>query len=154
MMSLTRSFILINLTGLMLLGSGCTHIEEIEVGDIERFELIRFTGSGIEFEMDVPVENPNSFRVRVTETDLDIFYDGMNLGKIVSPGNLIIPGRSTDIYTLNGTISLENLTGGSSSLLSIFFQRSADLDIKGRIKVRSFLYSRTFDVSEKISIDF
>lgn len=154
MVSFLRVFFLAGLTGMILLGSGCAKIEEVEVGDIKNFELIRFTGRGIEFEIDVPVENPNRFRVRVTETDLDISYGGMNLGKIVNPGDIVIPGRSKGVYSLTGTLYLESLEGGSSSLLSVFFRRSADFDIKGSIKVRAFLHSRTFDVSEKMSIDF
>ncbi len=153
-MTLLRVFFLISLTGSVLLSSGCTRIEEVEVGDIKNFELIRFTGSGIEFEMDVPVENPNRYRVRVTEADLDIFYDGINLGNIANPRNIAIPGRSSGVYSLTGTLYLESLTGGSSSLMSIFFQKSADIEIKGSLKMRAFLYSRTFYVSETIRIDF
>ncbi len=153
-MKFIRFYLLILVSASLLFGSGCAKIEEVEVGDIRNFEMTRFTGSGIEFEISLPVENPNRFRVRVVEADVDIIHKGRKLGRIKNPENLVIPAGSSEVHTLSGTIMLESLSGGSSSLLSIFFDRSADVELTGNIKVRSFIYSRTFQVNEKFRIDF
>ncbi len=153
-MTLYRIYFFAFLGFLILLSAGCTKIEEIEVGEIEHFEFIGFGEKGIELELHVPVDNPNAFRVRLVDADIDVFLNNRQLGKITEMGDVVIQGRSSAVYPLNVNIDIEDFSGGRVAIMRFLFERSATVTVEGKIKFRAFLVPRTLEVKETVPLDF
>ena len=50
-----------------------------EVRDVR---LSEFGSDGLKAEVDILVENPNSFKFKVTDSDLNVSINGTNIGKV------------------------------------------------------------------------
>lgn len=127
----------------------CSGFESIEVGEIEDVKLNRFADRSIEFEVMMPIENPSAFRFRIINVDLDVYVNDEYIGKISNVDNVLIPSRSSEIYTFPLKVQLSNILRGALSMFNLFLDRKADIEVKGRISVRSFPVTRRIEVDEK-----
>ncbi len=127
----------------------CSGFESIEVGEIEDVKLNRFADRSIEFEVMMPIDNPSAFRFRIIDVDLDVYINDEYLGKISNVDNVLIPSRSSEIYTFPLKVQFSNILRGAVSMFNLFLDRRADIEVKGRISVRSFPVTKRIEVDEK-----
>ncbi len=127
----------------------CSGFESIEVGEIEDIKLNRFADRSVEFEVMMPIENPSTFRFRIVDVDLDVYINSEYLGKISNVDNVLIPSRSFELYTFPLKVEFSNIMRGAVSMFNFFLEKEAFIEVKGRIRVRSFPFIRNISVDEK-----
>ncbi len=127
----------------------CAGLRNIEVGDIEDVNLSRVAGSTIEFEVLMPIENPSGFRLRIADVDLDFYINNEYVGKISNVENVLIPSRSSEIYTFQMRVEFSNILKGAISMYNFFLDREAEIMVQGKLSVRSFPFNRSVPVEEK-----
>jgi LEA14-like dessication related protein len=132
--------------------ASCANLENIEVGEIEDVNFSRFANRTIEFEVIMPIDNPSGFRFRITDVDLDVYINNEYMGKITNVDNILIPSRSSELYTFPLKVEFSNILKGALSMFNLYLDRQAEVEIKGRIGVRSFPVSRRITVDEKTQI--
>ncbi|MFO7922785.1 MAG: LEA type 2 family protein [Bacteroidales bacterium] len=126
----------------------CGNIENIEVGDIEDIKLNRFADRTIEFEVLMPIDNPTSFRFRIVDVDLDVYVNDEFLGKIRNVDNVLIPSGSSQLYNFPLKVEFSNILRGALSMFNIFLDRQAEVEVKGKISIRSFPFTKHIKVDE------
>ncbi len=127
----------------------CAGLESIEVGEIEDMNFNRFGDSSIEFEVVMPIENPSGLRFRIVDVDLDVYINDEYLGKIRNVDNVLVPSRSSELYTFPLKVEFSNILRGAVTMFNFFLDRKAYIVVKGDIKVRSFPFTRSVPVEEK-----
>ena len=117
----------------------CSGIEEIKVGNIRNIELKGINNNVIDVELTLPVENPNSFNVKLKDANLKVTNVETLVGTITQMDEIVISAKTTKDYTIHVKVSLD---GRDINLLSIYslFNNKPDLRLSGTIKVRSSLY--------------
>ncbi len=145
-MKLFYSFSFIFLSALFV---SCSGFESIEVGEIEDVKLNRFANRTVEFEVLMPIDNPSSFRFRIVNVDLDVYINNEYLGNISNVDNISIPSKSSELYTFPLKVQFSNILKGAVSMFNLFLDRQAEIEVRGRISVRSFPFTRNIKVDEK-----
>jgi LEA14-like dessication related protein len=130
----------------------CASLENIEVGEIEDVKFNRFTDKTIEFEVVMPIDNPSAFRFRIIDVDLDVYINNEYMGKIRNVDNMLVPSRSSELYTFPLKVEFSNILKGALSMFNLYLDRQAEVVIRGKISVRSFPIVRNIDVDEKTSV--
>jgi len=117
----------------------CSGIEEIKVGNIRNIELKGINNNVIDVELTLPVENPNSFNVKLKDANLEVTNVETLIGTITQMDEIVISAKTTKDYTIHVKVTL---VGRNINLLSIYslFNNKPDLRLSGTIKVRSSLY--------------
>jgi LEA14-like dessication related protein len=145
-MRIFYSFSFIFLSALLL---SCSGFDNIEVGDIEDVRLNRFANKSVEFEVLMPIDNPTSFRFRIVNVDLDVYINKEFFGTISNVDNVLIPSRSSELYTFPLRVQFSNILKGTVSMFNLFLDRQAEIEVKGRISFRSFPFIKSIRVDEK-----
>lgn len=148
-MRIFKTMLLITIAATCL---SCAGLENIEVGDIEDVNLSRVAGSTIEFEVLMPIKNPSSFRLRISGVDLDCYINNEYIGKISNVENVLIPSRSSELYTFQMRVEFSNILKGALSMYNFFLDREAEIMVQGKLSVRSFPFKRNIPVEEKTTL--
>lgn len=75
--------------------AGCTAYREVTVEGVEDVQLMGMDPDGLALRVDVRVNNPNGYRIRVHEPELDLYLNGTRIGTAVLDTPLTVPARST-----------------------------------------------------------
>ena len=138
---------------LTVLISGCSSVKDIQIGDIKDVRFKSIENNRVNLELEVPIKNPGSFKIKIVEMDFDISVNGKHLGKMTNPDDIIIPSKSDNIQIFPVQLELSNFLSGALSLYRLRNMKNFEMQITGKVKARSFLYIKTIDVDEKHMIN-
>jgi LEA14-like dessication related protein len=124
----------------------CTEYKEIRVSSIKDFKVTKLGVEGIEAEVAVEIDNPNSLGFNVYRSKARLSYGGIDLGEAKIKRRVHIGPKSSEEhrFKLKGTLKNVSLTD-LSSLLS----GKKKVELKGDLKVGRFLYRRRFPIDLK-----
>jgi len=143
---------IINLIGLILLTvvlSSCNAYKSVNIGDIENVNFKGMIDNKISLELQVPVTNPNGYKIKIKSMDLDVTINGSYLGKLKNTGEIVIPAKSDEIQNFPVEIYVKNALASMASLYKLRKAKSLEMKIEGTIKVKALLSTKTIKVSEK-----
>ncbi len=90
------------------------------------------------------VNNPNNYSIKVKKYDLTAYINEQNMGKVLVDENIVIPKKTNQDYTLTFSPDLSKILG----IIPVFLSKgSADAAIKGKVKVKALIFSKSFDVN-------
>ncbi len=91
---------------ILILGAGCTKIEEPEFREIRNFRLKNLGLDEVTIGMGMTYYNPNNFSVSVKETGAKVYLDSVFLGTFVQDTTIAVASKSDFTVPLSGSISL------------------------------------------------
>ncbi|MEO0404448.1 MAG: hypothetical protein AAF193_06220, partial [Bacteroidota bacterium] len=108
----------------------------------------------VEAEVELVLNNPNWYRVTLLESDVDVFINGKEVGKLTLKEKVILPNKtlSTRIITMSGDYE-EISTSFLENLLTLLFSSTAKFEVIGTMKGRALLISRKVAIHEEDEID-
>lgn len=121
----------------------CSPIQELKIGNIHNVEFKGLTNNNLSLIVTVPIENPNSLKIKLKDAEFTVSNGNMVLGKINQTEPLVIAGKSSNDYPIRVNIEL---TGVNTNLLSLYslINSKPQLSVTGSVKVRSGLYRKKF----------
>jgi LEA14-like dessication related protein len=131
----------------------CSGFGEIEVGDIEDVRFSKLALKSVEFEVQLTIDNPTAFRYRIIDVDLDVFINNEYLGNIRNVDNVLIPGRSSELYTFPLRAEFSSILGSALSMYRFYLDRNADIRVSGTITARSFPFTKKIPVNEATEVN-
>lgn len=149
---------LISLFGIFCILSltSCKNYQQISVSKIESARIIEMNTKGVEVELTLKVKNPNSFGFTVTGTDMIASVNGITLGNVDLEDKVRVKARSEDTHTFRIKSDFsQSLAGGLLSLATILQKKTATVNLKGDLKVRSYFFFRKrypIDLTERIPL--
>ena len=133
----------------------CSNLKPIELKKVESVKILNSSAQGIDMEVNMVISNPNFLKFTITEGDLNIVLNKIDMGKAQLKNKVPIPAHSEVSQKFVIHVGVSNaLLGGFASLLSIFKKNNASVTMTGTIRARALGISRTFPVDETTTIPF
>ena len=134
--------------------SSC-NVQMITVSSIEKSKILKLDKTGIEIEITVHIKNPNSMGFNIYKAEFDVSVNGMAIGKGGINKKMRIKAKSDDAHTFTVSSDLSKLSFSDlPKLMALSKSKSADIGLKGFIKVGKIFYKKTFDVDKTEEVNF
>ena len=129
--------------------SSCNSFKMVNIGNVDKVGFKSIANNKISLELQVPVSNPNSFKIKIKSMDLDLTLNGTYLGKMKNANEIIIPPKSDQVQDLDVDIYVKNALSSMATLYRLRKASNVEMQIEGIIKVKALLKTKSIKVSEK-----
>ncbi len=102
--------------------SSCTMYKDVEVKEVLDFKINEFRTDGADCEIFLTVYNPNGYKITLTESQINMMFEGKPLGEVHLKEKLVIPKKAQSTITLKCTAQFANLAELTGDLLSLLFK--------------------------------
>jgi len=131
------------------------NVQMITVSSIEKSKILKLDKSGIEIEITVHIKNPNSMGFNIYKAEFDVSVNGMAVGKGGINKKMRIKAKSDDAHTFTVSSDFSKLSFADlPKLMALSKAKSANIGLKGFIKVGKIFYKKTFDVDKTEKVNF
>jgi LEA14-like dessication related protein len=132
----------------MLLGS-CSY-QGVTLSQITGVKVKKITNQGVEMEIGMKIDNPNSYGFNVYRSSFQIKLNGTDLGKARLAKREHVKAHSNDVHTFLVTTSFDQLLkGGLPEVIGMFSRKNSELEIKGNLKAGKFLLRKKIPIDRK-----
>ena len=142
---------LVYFLAVIFLVSSCFDYDDIDFKGIDNFKMEKFEGQKISFSMDVILENPNSFSVRIKPSVVDVYLDDNLIGKTYLDQKVKIIKRKENSYFVPLHVELED--GLLMKLMKLSLKRKVKLRLVGKIKGSIYGICKKVEIDESLEID-
>lgn len=138
---------LLVLLGLLTSLSGCLTYEDVDIQSIESYKIEKIQKEKVHFLFKVKIFNPNGYAINVKTSQLDLTMNGNYMGTCEIDGRLKIKPKRTEIYEVPVICTTQNtLSAGLFTAFQMLSGKKTIFNIKGKIKARTSMVNRKFDV--------
>lgn len=141
------------LAPLLLLSSGCVGYKEVSLKEVLSVEFGRLDRNGIDLTVDAVIDNPNGYRIKARDPDVDLFINGIGVGKARIDSVLTLEKWSARAYAIPVHVDVDQ--GQLSSLLLMSaLSGSARVGAKGTLvgQAGPFRHRFPFEVEEVLEL--
>jgi LEA14-like dessication related protein len=132
---------------LLVVSVASCKFQEVSISEVKSMKVKNVTKDGVTLDIAVAVKNPNTFKVKVTKADLDIWVSGKDLGTTKLQKTVVIPKESNTVHHIIVETKLKKLAGGAlASLIPLFSSGSVNVKAKGFVKAKALGIGKKFDV--------
>ncbi len=100
----------------------------------------------------VPIKNNNNFSFTISDVNLDLSLNNVELGKVKKTSRLKIPAHSNTVHPFDVEVRFSKLSDNPLSLLSSVISNKIGLKATGYVKARKFLLSKKYPIDENQSV--
>lgn len=132
---------------IVLFMSSCIgELKEISINNINSFKLTKMDTKGLEGEINVSINNPNSRSFKVYKSKATIFVGGAKLGeaRIIKKVKIAANSSVDNTFVLHGDFKELNL----GTIASITMGKPL-VEIKGYIKAGKWFYKKKFPIDQQ-----
>jgi len=139
----------------MLSITSCSLVKPLEFSRVNSFKIGEKAGTkGIVVTTNLSLFNPNNFKVKINNADIDVYAEGINIGKLKIPQTIEIDKKeefSGDFYI---EISFTKLLLAGNSVINKIKSGKMDVQLKGTIDIDFLCTQRVLKVDyvEKIGM--
>lgn len=144
-----KQFIYLLIFGIFTLGS-CS-IEDPEIAGFENVKILKADGDIIEASIDVTIENPNFFGMKIKKSSFHIRANDLEIGDVELSEKFKVKRKSTKVYTLPLRISLAK--GALFKIMKLTGAKEITLNLEGTVKGSVYGISKTVAIKETKIID-
>jgi len=152
-MKYAKSKISLILLFIILIFSGCDVYKSVDVGYINDVRFKRMADNKISLDLNVPISNPNNFKLKIKSIDFDVSVNGSYIGKMKNDSLIVVPKQFDGIQSFPVEIQLENLLSNAMMLYKLKKGKQVEVKVDGEIIVKAFLHKKRINVSEKQLVD-
>ncbi|MEO8066286.1 MAG: LEA type 2 family protein [Flavobacteriales bacterium] len=135
--------------------SSCVNFQDVAFKGIENVHVREMTGDRVALTIDAVVDNPNNYRIKLKNPDVDLWLNGQHLGKAVLDSSVTLDKHTVRTYpvhfstTTNGALG-PILLGGLGSLLSGKAELKASGTVVGQVGLLRKRFP--FEVTEEVGL--
>lgn len=124
----------------------CKQLEELNVSNVESFNMTKITRDNLEGEIGIKINNPNKMGFSIYPSEFAVNFSGMDLGNARLYKKVRISGNSEKVYIfkLNSDLSALNPLELLKLLSS---EKLGNIEVKGNLKVGKFLVKRKIPIT-------
>jgi LEA14-like dessication related protein len=137
---------LITLFSIVFLTS-CFDYEDVEFKGVQNIGLEDRSGGNITVRIDMKVNNPNNYNIKIKKSSLDVFVNGSKVGHTKMKNNTVLKKNQQDVYPLYLTLSEKELKSSALSSIGSLLTGKMKVRIKGEIK------AKVYSIGKKVPID-
>ena len=135
--------------------TGCLSYKPVELVGIRSMKLTHVDTKGITATVGVEMKNPNGYKIRVKDPDVDLSINGIGVGKALLDSAVVLKRRSTEVYRIPIHVNFQiDQAGIIPGLATGFLTGSVKLGVKGTVVGKAGLVRKRFPFSDEQVIDF
>ncbi len=144
---------LITLFSIVFLTS-CFDYEDVEFKGVQNVGLEGREGGKVTLRIDMKVNNPNNYNIKIKKSSLDIFVNGSYVGKTKMKNNITLKKNQQNVYPLYLTLSEKELKSSALSSFGSLLRGSMKVRIQGNIKAKVYGIGKKFpiDVEQPVNL--
>jgi LEA14-like dessication related protein len=128
--------------------SSCKIYQDVDVIEVENVIFSEFDNEGAEAEVWLKIKNPNAYKVVLTDSDVDLYFEGNHLGKVQLVENMVVPKKSLSTQIMKVEVEYNNMETLMGNFFTLLFKENFLLEAKGQVTGKALF------VSKKVAIDF
>jgi len=140
----------------LLIFQSCKDIKEVQCTSVSKFKLNSINTEAVDADISLKIKNPNKFGFNIKQSEFDVSFSGIKIGKAKLIKTVKVAASSEDAYvfklqtTFKNVVSLDNVM----SLLQAVNQKGS-VEIKGDLNVGKGMAKKKIPVNlnEKIMVD-
>jgi len=140
------------LLSISILFNACSIYKSVDIGGVDNVDFKGMVDNKISLQLKVPIKNPNGYKLKITDMDLDVTINGKYLGKMKNSKTITIPKKSDEVQIFPVDVHVKNMLTSMSMFYKLRKMKSAEMQIVGTMKVKALMRSKTIDISEKQTI--
>ena len=105
-----------------------------------------FKGNTLRLAITATVDNPNRFSVKIKNADMNLRVNERVIGNVTQVEQIVLDGRAQKDYKVQVSIEIKDMLSGFIGLSRVLMNEPQKLNLSGTVQVKSFLYSKTFQV--------
>ncbi|MFT3884787.1 MAG: LEA type 2 family protein [Flavobacteriales bacterium] len=130
---------------LALLQTGCLSYQEVQLVGVKDMQVGRLDAKGVQARVLVDIRNPNGYRIKVKDPDVDLFANNMLMGKATLDTVVSLDPNSTRTYSIPLRASFQ---GQGMNVLPVLMTAMlggrVTLGAKGTVVGKAFLLRKRF----------
>ena len=116
--------------------------------------LVGLSPSTLSLEVSATIENPNKYKIKVQDPDIDIYLEGNKVGKLQMDAPLTLQKDTTMQYTVPIHTELDGALGSIFPvLLGVMSSNTIRFGAKGTFKGSAKMISKRIDVDIDQEVD-
>jgi len=134
--------------------TSCFDYEDVEFKGVQNFGIEDRSAGNITVRIELKVNNPNNYNIKIKKSSLDVFVNGAEVGKTKMKNNIVLKKNHQDVYPLYLTLSEKELKRSALSSIGSFLKGSMKVRIKGDIKAKVYGVGKKFpiDIEEPVNL--
>jgi LEA14-like dessication related protein len=134
--------------------TSCTPVKPCKVTRVVSFSIAESKGFGITINTELELDNPNRSSLTIKKTDIDVFVEGVFLGKLIVPENLTIPANKVFLTHLQIDVSFNSLLTAGRGVLKKIQSKSFEVTFKGSLDVHYLFFNKVLliDTTNKVEL--
>ena len=145
-----RKYLIISLLLFLALFSGCSGFGDVKLLNVKDVTYQEFKGNVLRLAITATVDNPNRFKVKFKEANMDLRLNDRIIGTVTQMEPITIAGRTQKDYKIHVSIEMKDLFSNLMNLFRLLMNEPKNLNLSGTVHVKSFLYSKTIQI-ERLS---
>lgn len=146
-------FQILVIVAFFLMLSSCKEFKEIQVTNIEGFNLTTMNLENLEAQVQVKIKNPNSKSFNIYPSQFDVVFGGMSLGTAKLNRKVRIHANSEEVYSFKLNSKLSEINPMDAlNLLNMGSQ--ANIVVKGDLKVGKIYFRKKLPVNYTDKVKF
>jgi LEA14-like dessication related protein len=146
-MGLVRIFKVFLLVGMMISLQGCFDYEEVEFRGVQNVSVVERTDNVVKLQIDVRVDNPNKFNIKVKKSTLDIYINDKYVGKTHLDEKIVLKKKTDDVYGVVLRANPKDILKAAMGSLGGLLKGSVTVQLKGDVK------GSVYGISKKVEVD-
>lgn len=126
--------------------SSCLTYQDVEIVSVNDVKVEKFTKDEARVAVTVTVDNPNSYKIKIVNSDLDLFLNGNAMGEAVIDNTIVLPKKSRKEHTIYISTDLSKAAGLLPTLFTMALGSQAKFRVTGTIKAKAFGIGKKFPV--------
>ncbi len=134
--------------------AGCSSIKPCKVTRVVNFSIAESKGFGVTINTELELENPNRSSLTIKKADIDVFVEGVFLGKLIVPENFTIPANKVFLTHLQIDVSFNSLLTAGRGVLKKIQSKSFEVAFKGSLDVHYLFFNKVLliDATNKVEL--
>ncbi len=133
--------------------AGCKSYKPLEIGAPSDLKVNSLSERSVDLSLNLPISNPNIYRIKVTRVEGTAFINDKKAGKIRSTENIKLPANSDKTHKVLLKVDYSDLLSSGMSVMSILNKGEVTLSIEGSLTAKSFLYKKEISFNRKRTLD-
>jgi LEA14-like dessication related protein len=132
----------------------CTLYKEVEVLEVHNVEVKEFSQELVEVEVELLVDNPNWYNIKIVKSDLDLLLNSKDIGTLQLAKKVVVPKKAKSIQKISVYTDYDDLKENFlKNVLTLLFARKTEFQATGYVKAKGLFIAKKVPVDVKQEID-
>mgnify|MGYP005999535615 CR=1 FL=1 len=132
--------------------SSCFEYEDVNFKGMQGFNIEERTDDHILLRIDLKVDNPNKYNIKIKKSALDIYLNGKFVGKTKMKKKIVLKKKTEDVYPVYLKTSGQDILKGAMTSLGSLLGGKINIGLKGDVKASVYGVGKKFPIDEEESV--